>query len=227
MTEPVQPHLARRLVVAALPLLLLPTLTFLGAYVHEGSERGEALLLLALLAHPVVVLAAIALNARGLPWSRRLPLWALSLGGLVLSCGLGGLAHRVAERAWTARNVAPRREALLAFARDPAARARAASSPDGLWILERDTPVVLGHVFDRGAFTAHGAWLVVRPAHGIQPGWGLFVPFADVDPALMPRPDWLVTLEPSGVDGVLRFTCPDGMSGGGGSGFTLSRSYRE
>ena len=111
---------------------------------------------------------------------------------------------------------------MRAHALDPAHRARVAKAEGPLWgVGERDGPTVDGYTFERAAYTPAGAWFLVRPASGIYWGWGIFVPFADVDPALVGvggplRPEWVTDLEPARVAGFFRFRTPDGMSGGGG-----------
>lgn len=213
--------------MALAPLPCFVALNFGGSYVFQDHGGLEVLNLLALLALPATVVASAAFNSRGLTWRERAPFWALAVTSAMTSCLTIGLVERAARWVFERRIVAPRLEALVTFANDPTARARV-ERERGQWVLERDTPTIDGYTFERAAFTPAGAWFLLRPAHGIFSGEGLFVPFADVAPAEVDyngslRPDWLKRFRPCSVDGVYRFAGRDGMSGGGG--WMLARSY--
>jgi hypothetical protein len=220
---------ARRVLVALAPLPCFALTILVVTYAFQDQPALDGLLLLPLVALPASAVASVALNTRGLAWRDRAPLWTLTVASALTSCLVTSPVEHAARWLWERRVIAPRREALVALANDPAARARV-EREGGLWVLDRDTPTIDGYTFERAAFTRAGAWFVLRPARGIFGAEGFFVPFAGVLPAQVEleggalRPEWVTYVAPCSVDGLARFRGRDGMSGGG-AGWLLARSY--
>lgn len=215
----------RRVLLAALPLPYLVVSCFVVTYLFEDHVGLQALVPLSLLGFPLTVVVAGVVGARAPTWPARARLWALTAVCAGLSCAVMGPTTDAATGLFARRTIASRADALRAFAHEPTRRVR-----EGEVAGARDAPEVEGYVFDRAAFTPAGAWLLVRPASGIYWGWGVFVPYADVDPSQVGvggalRPAWVSDLEPGPVPGLFHFRTPDGMSGGGG--WALDRAYGE
>ncbi len=213
----------RRALFALLPLPYLVVSSFVVTYLFEDHAGLEPLVPLSLLGFPLTVVVAGVVGARAPTWSARTRLWALTAVCAGLSCAVMTPITHAATALFARRTIASRADALRAFAQEPTRRVT-----EGQVVGERDAPEVDGYAFERAAFTPAGAWLLVRPATGIYWGWGVFVPYADVDPSLVGlggslRPTWITDLEPGPAPGLFRFRTPDGMSGGGG--WAADRAY--
>ncbi len=210
------PGSAASALLALLPLLAVALVTVAASYRHQ-TVRCDVAFYFALLGAPAIGLAGCLLLRRRPGWICVM-IVVTAVGLIPVGLSAAGLGRALFDRL----QVAPRRDALLAFAHDPVARANMLAS-GGVWewtATSPGQPVVAGLTFEAAAFTDAGAWLLLRFKSSYH-ATGIFVPYADVrledvESGALPRPQWAWEgFTSTGADGIYRFVAAWDMGGNG------------